>query len=380
MRTATALLLLAALVVLGSFLTPYTQRGYEALLMLTDVAHIRVPTMLDWRSDVHQSAITYHIHHRTYAADLYRADGNPKAGIVLVHGAAAQGKDDPRLKDFAMMLARARFAVLVPDLVELRQQRLSPSNTQDVKNTLEYVLSQGHLSPNNRIGIGAFSVAVGPAVLAALDPKQADRVQFVLAVGGYYDLPRTLTYLTTGYYGGKGFVMRRQPSDDGRWILAMSNAHRLERARDREVLWALAQRKLDAPSAPVEELVQELSEAGRTVYAFVSNSDPSRAMTLLAQLPEPIRTDIQNLDIASQDLSQLKAQLILVHGMDDAVIPYPESQAMGVAAPADAARLFLLRGLFHVDTHPEMVDGFTLWRAIYALLSERDRNQVRRGG
>ena len=153
----------------------------------------------------------------------------------------------------------------------------------------------------------------------------------------------------------------------------MSNAHLLEGARDREILSAVAQRKLDDPAAPVEEFVRKLSKAGQTVYAFVSNLDPSRAMTLLAKLPESIQTDIQNLNIASQDLSGLKAQLILVHGMDDNVIPYPESQALALASPAGAAKLFLLRGLFHVDTRPKLVDGFTLWRAIFALLSERDR-------
>jgi hypothetical protein len=54
--------------------------------------------------------------------------------------------------------------------------------------------------------IVAFSYAVGPAVLTALETDICERLRFVAAVGGYHDLYRAVRFFTTGYFekDGKG--------------------------------------------------------------------------------------------------------------------------------------------------------------------------------
>jgi len=64
--------------------------------------------------------------------DLYWPGEPAAAAIVLVPGAVEQGKDDPRLVAFAMTIARARFAVLVPEIPNLRTQRLSPDDARPI--------------------------------------------------------------------------------------------------------------------------------------------------------------------------------------------------------------------------------------------------------
>ena len=50
-------------------------------------------------------------------ADLYVVPGLPRpAGLVLVHGLAEAGKDEPRLREAARLLARAGWAVAVPSV------------------------------------------------------------------------------------------------------------------------------------------------------------------------------------------------------------------------------------------------------------------------
>jgi pimeloyl-ACP methyl ester carboxylesterase len=82
--------------------------------------------------------------------------------------------------------------------------------------------------------------------------------------------------------------------------------------------------------------------------------------------------DIDALDLANKDLTLLDARLLLIHGYDDSIIPYTESIALAAALPKEQARLYLVDGLAHVDLEPGLRSRFRLWRAIHALLVERD--------
>ena len=93
----------------------------------------------------------------------------------------------------------------------------------------------------------------------------------------------------------------------------------------------------------------------------------------MAALPEPILRQIEALNLANKNLHELHARMILVHGIDDDIIPYPQSIALAKALPKGQARLFLANGLNHVDVEPGFFDKWRLWRAVDALLAERRR-------
>ena len=151
-------------------------------------------------------------------------------------------------------------------------------------------------------------------------------------------------------------------------------------AGDRALLAAIASRKLEAPASDVSELVDRLGPEGQDVYALLANRDPERTPGLIAALPSPIRREIAALDPSGHDLAGLRARLILVHGRDDAVIPYTQSEALAAAAPAGRAALYLVDSLAHVDLRPAgFGDVVTLVQAIYDVLDERDEMPVPQG-
>ena len=55
------------------------------------------------------------------------------------------------------------------------------------------------------------------------------------------------------------------------------------------------------------------------------NTDPARFPTLLAGLPPAMLADLDALSLHNKDLGRLKARLLLVHGRNDNLIPYPEN-------------------------------------------------------
>ena len=356
---------------IGVLATPRIQRGYEALLFLADLAGYEIPVIMDSRPQISREALefTQEAHH--YQADLYQSTEPPKAGILLIHGAVSDGKDNPRLQHFAITLARSRFAVLVPDIPSLRSLKLTPDTTDEIGHCFRYLLTQSKRAPGDRVGMAAISVAVGPALAASLRPGIQTNARFLLTIGGYYDLPRILGYHTTGYYQAPEMVQQRVPNEYAKWVFVLSHLDQLEDPTDRNLLRTIAYRKRENPQAPTADLFTGLKPAGRKVYDFVNNRDPSRTTSLMSQLPASIRSNISELNLANKDLAQIKGQTILVHGLDDNVIPAAESKALSNALPSANTNLFLVSGLQHVDTNPTTLDIWHLWRAIDALLAQR---------
>jgi hypothetical protein len=365
------ILVLIAILLGALFLLKPVWQGYEAVLLLADVVGQPLPAWLDLRPQATRRLVTYERGTRTYSADFYLSNAGAQAGIVFVAGAAEHGKDDPRVTAFSTSLARSRFAVLVPDVVALRELRLLPETEQDIADALDWLFAQPELAHSGRVGVLTTSVALGPAVLALLRPELSSRVNFVVAIGGYHDLPRTLGYLTTGRYEAHGVTLQRPPKEYGKWVYALSNAVRLDDPRERAAFETLARRKFVDPQADVGAELERLGPVGNQVYQFIVNTDPARSGALLEQLPKQLRDDVERLNLAAHDLRAVRAQFILVHGAGDDMIPYGESISLAKALPAGQAELFVLSDLEHVDLTPKLREAWQLWRAIYAVLTQR---------
>ena len=144
--------------------------GDEALLVLQDLGAGSAPSNLKRLTpEPTRLRIDYQFSGRAYQADLYLPGEPPRASILLVPGVAQEGRDDPRLVAFAATLARARFLVLVPDLPGLRSLRVSGTDIQAVVDAFSYLQTRAERPVHGGRGIAAFSYAVGPAVLAALE-------------------------------------------------------------------------------------------------------------------------------------------------------------------------------------------------------------------
>lgn len=308
-----------------------------------------------------------------FGGDLYSPGEADLAGMVLVPGVARKGKDDPRLVAFATTLARARFTVLVPDLPRLRDLRVGPEDAAPIAAAARYLY--GRLTGRGPVGMTAISYAVGPAVLALFEPGVAERVDFVLAIGGYYDMTAVITFITTGYYREQesGAWRYRRANDYGKWAFVRGNSGRLDSRADGALLARMAERKLDYPDAHIDDLVARLGREGKSVHALLVNSDPERVPGLIAALPSRMAADIAALDLARRDVASLGVDFVLVHGHDDPIIPETESMALARALAPGRGDLFLLDSLDHVDPRPAgLADRLRLLRAIYTVLELRD--------
>jgi acetyl esterase/lipase len=303
--------------------------------------------------------------------DLYLPADKARAALVLVPGAAALGRDEPRLQALARTLARAGFAVLVPELPEVRRFALSRLDGERVANALRYLRQ---LEVNRPLGVMAISYGVAPAMIAALQPDIAPTLAFAVGIGGYRDAEATIRFVTTGAFrvAGDGRERRMEPNRYGRWAFVLANAGRLKNDNDATLLQVIARRRWADPTAGVADIEPLLGPEGRAVLALVDNRDPDKVVALLQGLPAAIKDEIDGLNLALYDMSKLKGHLILVHGSGDPLVPYSESEALAAAASGARTSLFLIGDIGHVEFNTvNAANGFKMWQAMLALLDER---------
>ena len=296
----------------GAFLVEFLTRGRPVLSMLTDPP-TRRPLALPGT-----------------AADLYLHAGlDAGRPLVLAHGFAPEGKDDPRVRDAAGLLARAGFDVAVPTIPGLTRGRLGSEDVEPVVGALA--------ARDGRTVLVGVSVGAGPALLAAADPRVRERVSAVLSLGGYASAVEVLRFWLTGAYAYEGVRGRVEHDPELVRMFLRANADRLDpasratlEAADREA----AGRLLDAPPPDLRRYLDALS---------------------------PIRV-----------ASGIGASLVLVHGRADRAVPYTESLRLAAARP-DRTTLVLVGLVEHVEGArgrgwSEARDLFALWRVMYALL------------
>ena len=251
------------------------------------------------------------------------------APLVLVHGFAREGKDDPRVREAAALLARAGFDVAVPTIPGLTRGRLRPDDVAPVVTTLAALAR-----PSVVVGV---SVGAGSALLAAADPRVRERVHTVVSLGGYASAREVLRFWLTGVYAYGG-VGGRVAHDRG-----------LVRA------FVAANADLLEPAARAELTAADADRAAR----FLTVPPPALARYLDELSPLRVARDIP-------------ARLILIHGRDDRAVPYTESLRLAAARP-ERTTLVLVGIVEHVEGGAagwrEARDFLALWRVMYALLS-----------
>lgn len=301
---------------------------------------------------------------RSMVYDGGRADLYGEAGpvLVLLPGAARDGKDDPRLKRFAAALVGAGWRVMVPDLAGMRALALSAGDAVEVARAVRHAPGDG------RVALAAISYGAVPAMLAALEPEVGRRVAVMVAVGPPFDARRVIGFFTTGWWEGR----RLEPNAYGKWVFVLSNAGRITDSGDRILLEAIARRRMADPGGDTADLARRLGPQGRAVTALLDNRDPARVPSLIEALPPGMAEEIARLDLAARDLSAFAPELLVIHGEDDRIVPVGEGAALAAAVPH--GRLYRLGNLAHADLSAAgLADAATLWRAVHRLLEWRDR-------
>jgi pimeloyl-ACP methyl ester carboxylesterase len=216
---------------------------------------------------------------------------------------------------------------------------------------------QGH------IGLLAFSFGATQAIMAGADPAVAELLHGIVAWGGYADIRATISFGLTGSHEYRGRRVSMEPDPYGIWVIAANYLQHVPgHEGDGEVATALHELAIEAGERgfyawePVYDesklrLRQRLPESQREIFDFLAppthqpRRDEPRARALAEALADAALRYDPDLDPAPR-LPHLRVPVLLAHGRDDRLIPYPESFRLDQLLPRACRRGCIVTGLF----------------------------------
>lgn len=299
------------------------------------------------------------------------------ATLILVPGLHPDGINDARAQTFAASCARAGFQVLALDVPEFRTFHI----TNDAVERISALVAAlpAHFPPGSlkKIGMLGVSYGFGPVVLAAARPEIGKHVDFLISIGGYYDLHHSLEYALTGTHDHDGFRQTSNPEPWARMIFAL--IHLDELVADRADIACLKESimlRLNSKEETAREVEKQLSPAGRSFLEKVLRGMTHETLDGFGPLLAKLEPGMRSLSPASV-LSALRPEmrLYLLHGRSDDLVPCVETIELDAALRKQGHRhvsALVTDQLGHVDVGgaSNLIDFLRLIRWTSAVLSE----------
>lgn len=303
-------------------------------------------------------------------ARIYRPVGVEHApGMVIVHGVHRLGIDEPRLVAFARDIAASGIVVLTPELRDVTDYRITPASIAPIGEAARELAKR---TGATQVSVMGLSFAGGLAMLAAADPRWAPYMSCVISIGGHDDLERVTTFFATDEIPRPdGAVEHRQAHEYGALVLVYAHPEDFFPAGD--VAGAREAIRLHLWEQPREsdEVAAKLSPAAQAKLKllFDHNKDAIR-QELLASIAK------HSAEMAAVSphgrLQTLRADVLLLHGSEDSVIPAVETEWLAHDADDHVVNALITPLLTHVDVgkQPPLRERLQLVHFMADMLSE----------
>jgi predicted esterase len=301
-------------------------------------------------------------------ATVFAPAGWPRGrpGWILLHGITVPGRHHDALRRMARSLAAAGHYVIAPEVTPWRELRVDPGESLPAVHAGLAGLAARTDADMNRIGLIGFSVAGRWAFSVAA--QEQPRLKAVAAMGGYWDIERTLTAMVVGEHDWDGRRYRYDPDPYGRWIMGANLLPLLhgdrfgsepDRARAADALHHLvrtAGQNSAMARTPVFDslnasLREELPDNVRPVWDLLAprsfeQVDDRPTARELARLMAAAAVERYPLLASIEGLDGLRLPLVLLHGRADRLIPFTETLRLAEHLPVAALRRVTITRLF----------------------------------
>jgi hypothetical protein len=166
------------------------------------------------------------------------------------------------------------------------------------------------------------------------------RIQFLVSIGGYYNLLESTKYSITGRYPGSAVL--EQPDRWGRMIFAMNHVQQLAPSTDASLLYQILRLRLNMKDHEAKQMEQGLTGEGKEFLNGVLNGLTQAEMLRFEKILEVDRHIAKELspETVVNHLSP-DLRIYLLHGSGDNSIPSYETVELDRA----------LKRLKHADVH-----------------------------
>ncbi len=271
----------------------------------------------------------------------------PQGSVLVVPGLHFAGPADPRFDRFSRVLAHAGFVVLAPFLPDYADLLVRPSVVDDAEAALDALLAL----PERPAGKpGVFSISFGSMPALRVASRRSSDLSRVVVFGGFSSFRKTVSFALSGDAQRKNdplnspvailhllpFIDSLAEHDHG----AVADAFRAYCRAS----WGREESKIPAiHRAIAERLAGEIPEHLRELLLVSARARPG-VEALAAAALERAGDAFSWID-PTPHLATVACPVTLVHGREDDVIPFEESQALERALAGKDVEL-ILTGLY----------------------------------
>jgi dipeptidyl aminopeptidase/acylaminoacyl peptidase len=200
------------------------------------------------------------------------------------------------------------------------------TNVDEVVASYQWLAQQPYVD-NNRLGIFGISAGGGIGLIAAADQRIRSDVDFVAALGSYFDMVDLISAVTTEeiYYGDD--TIDWEPRIKSVRVLHSSIISYLEDERDRDVLRRIF---IDEDGSARQE-VGELTDEGQHIYEAFRDKDADRIIAFWTDVSPQDMDTLREIS-PSTYVANLHTELFIMTDKSDPYVPYVESRRLRDAA------------------------------------------------
>ncbi len=389
-------MVVAPLVLVGALALPYL----DALGFIIRAADLSgaPATVASWRASAVTREAVFTVATRTgeVPARFYRPAGTVRRTVILMPGVHRDGIDESRLVGLAEDLAGTGFGVLTIAAPDLQRFKITPQVTDVIEDAVLWASAQPQLAPDGKIGLLGISFSGGLSVVAAGRDSIRERVAFVMSFGGHGDLARVMHYLCSGEVLGDLERAKRSsavvgadhvgvhpPHDYGVAVVLLSLADRvvpadqvagLSRGIDGFLLASSLAMTDQARALQVfgemKAYALTLPEPSRTLMTYVNERAVDKLGPILLPIADGLKDHPGMPALSAERAAPPLAPVMLLHGVDDNVIPSVETVLLAEHLKGKSRVTGLLSGLIthaEVNRTPNLTEVWRLarfWRGI----------------
>ncbi len=354
------------LCVAAAFAWPFVRVYVQALAVMDRVADSAVPVPVGWIASgpVTTSDITLPLRSGAVRARLYTPVHHPHApAIMVIHGVQYLGIDDPRLVAFAAAMAASGLRVLTPELPDIKDYHVGAHSIASIGDAAVWL---DHDNGDRPVGVMGLSFSGSLSLLAAAEPQYGPDIKFVVAAGSEAEMSRVANYYITGKDPRPdGSVEVLPPHEYGALVLEYANLQDFVLAPD-----------LDAVRQVLREHLYENVSAERAAFAKLTPTQAAEARLLMDTTSPITRRELAESNALHLDamasvspqghLTQLTAQVFLLHGEADNVIPSAETLWLEREIPREDLKAVLISPVIsHLDLDDKGPTFEDQWRLVH---------------
>jgi len=273
------------------------------------------------------------------------------------------GRRHPQLTRFAEALASSGAAVLVPEIPEWRQLKVSPRPAKPtIRACIQLLQQQPEVRPG-KLGLIGFSFGAPQVAIAAATDDLAEHIAGIVLFGGYCSLDRTLTCQLTGDHEWDGVNYALAPDPYGRWVVGSNHLTGVPGHEDagdvadalHRLASAASEQRVSAWEPYHDEMIRQSRQAlpARKKALFdmfatpsgAKRPDPEACLEMARKLTEAcLRVD--PLLEPAPHLAGVGVPTRLIHGRGDRLIPFTECMRLHDSLPESARQGRTVTGLF----------------------------------